>query len=108
VLGAFPDSDWSLSRVEVEPGQQLVVITDGVTEAQGPEGRFGEERLHSHLRGVGNPVLAVQGLEGSLHSFTEGRFEDDMAMLAIARASRERPTASAGVPADLPIPAGSC
>ncbi len=108
VLGAFPDSDWSLSRVEVEPGQQLVVITDGITEARGPEGRFGEERLHSHLRGVGNPVLTVQGIEGSLHSFAEGRFEDDMAMLAIARASRERPTAAAGVPADLPIPAGSC
>ncbi len=107
VLGAFPDSEWSLSHAEVEPGQQLVVITDGITEARGPEGRFGEERLHFHLRGVHHPVLAVQHLEGSLHSFTEGRFEDDIAMLAIARASRQRSAASAGVPTDRPVPAGS-
>jgi serine phosphatase RsbU (regulator of sigma subunit) len=104
VLGAFPDSEWNLSYAEVEPGQQLVVITDGITEARGPEGRFGEERLRSHLRGVRNPVLAVQHLEGSLHSFTEGRFEDDIAMLAIARASRERTAASAST--DRPLPVG--
>ncbi len=107
VLGAFPDSEWSLSHVEVEPGQQLVVITDGITEARGPEGRFGEERLRSHLRGVHDPALAVQHLEGSLHSFAEGRFEDDMAMLAIARASRSRSGASAGVPTERPVPTGS-
>ena len=86
VLGAFPDAEWSISRAEVEPGQQIVVVTDGITEAQGPEGRFGETRLRVELSGARNPALAVQRLEGSLHAFTEGRFDDDVAMLAIARA----------------------
>lgn len=104
VLGAFPDSEWSLSQVEVEPGQQLVVITDGITEARGPEGRFGEERLRAHLRGLRNPAFAVQRLEGSLHSFTEGHFEDDMAMLAIARAPGERSAASTDVLIEHPVP----
>jgi len=90
VLGAFDDAEWSIVRSEVEPGQQLVVVTDGITEAQGAEGRFGESRLHDHLRGATNPALAVQRLEGSLHSFTEGRLDDDVAMLAISRASRDR------------------
>lgn len=90
VLGAFSDAEWSIVRCEVEPGQQLVVVTDGITEAQGAEGRFGEPRLHDHLRGAANPALAVQRLEASLHSFTEGRLDDDVAMLAIARASRNR------------------
>jgi serine phosphatase RsbU (regulator of sigma subunit) len=89
VLGAFSDAEWSLSRADVQPGQQIVVVTDGITEAQGPEGRFGEGRLREQLSGAGNPSLAVQRLEGSLHSFTEGRLEDDVAMLAIARASTE-------------------
>ena len=97
VLGAFPDAEWSISRAEVEPGQQIVVVTDGITEAQGPEGRFGELRLRAHLSGAGNPALAVQRLEGSLHSFTEGRFDDDVAMLAIARAPGDRPTAATDV-----------
>jgi serine phosphatase RsbU (regulator of sigma subunit) len=90
VLGAFDDAEWSIARCEVEPGQQIVVVTDGITEAQGAEGRFGEPRLHDHLRGATNPALAVQRLEGSLHSFTEGRLDDDVTMLAIARASGDR------------------
>ncbi|HET7484180.1 MAG TPA: GAF domain-containing SpoIIE family protein phosphatase [Solirubrobacterales bacterium] len=106
VLGAFPDSEWSFTRVSIEPGQQLVVITDGITEAQGPEGRFGEGRLRAHLRGARNPVLAVRQLEGSLHSFTEGRFEDDMAMLAITRAPKERAVASTDVLIEQLAPAG--
>ena len=38
VLGAFPDAEWSIERSAVEPGQQLVIVTDGITEAQGPGG----------------------------------------------------------------------
>lgn len=91
VLGAFDDAKWTIVRSEVEPGQQLVVVTDGITEAEGPEGRFGEDRLRSHLAGAANPALAIQRLEGSLHAFTEGRLDDDVAMLAIARTPDEAP-----------------
>ena len=94
VLGAFPDAEWSISRADIQPGQQIVVVTDGITEAQGPQGRFGEQRLRAHLSGAGTPALALQRLESSLHSFTDGRLDDDVAMLAIARASRRRPAAT--------------
>lgn len=89
VLGAFPDARWQIVRCEVQPGQQLVIVTDGITEAQGREGRFGEARLHAELRGATNPALALQRLEGSLHAFTEGGLDDDVAMLAISRASND-------------------
>jgi serine phosphatase RsbU (regulator of sigma subunit) len=105
VLGAFDDAEWSISRAEVEPGQQIVVVTDGITEAHGPEGRFGEMRLRAHLSGADNPALAVQRLEGSLNAFTEGRLEDDIAMLAIARTSAERSATAADVPIEWPAPA---
>lgn len=87
VLGAFHDAEWGISRSELEPGQQLVIVTDGIAEAQGSEGRFGEERLRRELRGATNPALALQRLESSLHAFTEGSLDDDVAILAIARAS---------------------
>ena len=94
VLGAFPDAEWEIARSEVEPGQQLVVVTDGIAEAQGPEGRFGEARLRHELRGAGNPAAVTQGIETSLHAFVEGPLDDDVAILALARASE--PTGAPG------------
>lgn len=95
VLGAFGDVEWRLRLTFLEPGQQLVVVTDGIVEARGAEGRFGEDRLHAELAGASSPALAVQRLEGALHSFTDGVLDDDAAILAIAPVSGER---RAGVP----------
>lgn len=89
VLGAFPDASWEIDEVLLDSGQQLVVVTDGITEAAGPGGRFGEQRLHAELVSVSSPALAVQKLEAALHAFTEGRFEDDAAILAVAPAPSE-------------------
>jgi serine phosphatase RsbU (regulator of sigma subunit) len=89
LLGAFAEASWTLELAAVEPGQQLVVVTDGITEASGSEGRFGEGRLHAELAGATSPVLAVQRLEGALHAFTAGALDDDAAILAIARSSGE-------------------
>ena len=73
----------------VEPGQQIVVVTDGIAEACGQDGRFGEERLRAELGGAASPVQAVQRLEGALQSFTGGSLDDDVAILALAPASAE-------------------
>jgi len=93
VLGAFADAAWSVEHVRVQLGQQLVVVTDGITEAPGVEGRFGERRLRAELAGATGPAMAAQKLEGALHRFTDGVLEDDAAILAIA------PTAAAAEPA---------
>jgi serine phosphatase RsbU (regulator of sigma subunit)/ketosteroid isomerase-like protein len=89
VLGAFADQAWSLQATAVEPGQQIVVVTDGVTEASGSEGRFGEERLRARLAGSTDPAQAAQRIEGALHEFTGGALEDDAAILAIAPATAD-------------------
>jgi serine phosphatase RsbU (regulator of sigma subunit) len=89
VLGAFSDAVWALDHTVVEPGQQLVVVTDGIAEAGGEEGRFGEERVRAELGGVTSPAQAVQRLEGALQSFVGGSLEDDVAILALTPASAE-------------------
>jgi ketosteroid isomerase-like protein len=84
VLGATPDARWEIEYAHLKSGQQLVVITDGITEASGPGGRFGEERLHAELAGSGSPSLTVQGLEEALQGFAHGDLDDDAAILTIA------------------------
>jgi serine phosphatase RsbU (regulator of sigma subunit)/ketosteroid isomerase-like protein len=87
VLGAFRDEAWRVEATTVEPDQQLVVVTDGVTEAAGPLGRFGEERLRSELAGVRSPTFAAQRIEMALGGFVGGELEDDAAIVALAPAS---------------------
>jgi len=87
VLGAFPDVTWAIEDTEVRPGQQLVVVTDGVTDAEGAEGRFGEHRLHAEIAALSSPAIATQRLEAALHGFTEGKLDDDAAIIAVAPAS---------------------
>jgi serine phosphatase RsbU (regulator of sigma subunit)/ketosteroid isomerase-like protein len=94
VLGAFADEVWELSETTVEPGQQLVVVTDGVTEALGSKERFGEERLRAELAGITSPARAAQRIEGALHEFTGGALDDDAAIVAIATASADVEPAS--------------
>ena len=89
VLGAFPDSDWEIVQCDLELGQQLVIVTDGITEAEGRAGRFGEERLRAELRGAGDPALIMRRLEAALNDFTGGKHDDDVAILALTRNSGE-------------------
>jgi serine phosphatase RsbU (regulator of sigma subunit)/ketosteroid isomerase-like protein len=94
VLGAFTDETWALESTRVAPGQQLVVVTDGVTEMVGDGERFGEKRLCAQLEGISSPALATQRIEGALHEFAGGTLDDDAAILAIAPAAAEIELAS--------------
>lgn len=89
ILGAFSEDGWSVEEIVVRPEQQLVIVTDGITEATGPHGRFGESRLHAALAGVSSPARAAQQIEAALHEFTGGELEDDAAILAVAPASAD-------------------
>jgi len=83
VLGAFGDASWGLECRAIAPGQQLVAVTDGVTEAGGEAGRFGESRLRAELAGSTSPATCVSRLEGALDMFATGPLEDDAAALAL-------------------------
>ena len=87
VLGAFPDAAWDLQSAALGAGQQIVAVTDGVTEATGRDGRFGEARLRAQLGGASHPSVAVGRLDAALRGFSEGPLDDDAAALAIAPAA---------------------
>jgi len=91
VLGAFAEEAWSVQATAIEPGQQLVAVTDGVTEAPSDSDgeRFGEARLRAVLAGTTGPAQAAQRIEWAVHEFTSGTLEDDAAILAIAPASAD-------------------
>ena len=49
MLGAYAIEEWRRAPVDLEPGDVLVLFTDGVFDAVGAVERFGEARLERTL-----------------------------------------------------------
>jgi PAS domain S-box-containing protein len=92
MLGAYEVDDWSRTVVELEPGDVLVLYTDGVFDAVGKDGRFGEERLQRTVAGVVDAQDAVAQIDTALSAFEVGAQADDTAVLAVERAAVAAPT----------------
>jgi len=71
-LGIVEDASFSTGTVKLAPGDTIVVYSDGLTDAQnGASELFGEERLESAVRGLGDKstedVLEALRAETSQH-----------------------------------------
>ena len=87
--GAFPDpGDWPSERLELAPGDAIVLYTDGVTDAVGAgDERFGHERLLATLAGPpGSAQELVDRVAAALRAFAGGAPQrDDVACLVLRR-----------------------
>lgn len=70
-------------RVAFAPGEQLLLYTDGVTEARDREGRFYPLGERTHLLKEPDAHRALEALRGDLVRHTEGPPDDDAAMLLL-------------------------
>jgi sigma-B regulation protein RsbU (phosphoserine phosphatase) len=84
VLGAFADWECEVQSVTIEPGDVLVLYSDGITEAENENGeQFGEARLLELLHGCRN-LGADQLLEaiiGSVLDFSHNEQLDDITLV---------------------------
>jgi PAS domain S-box-containing protein len=88
-LGAYEHGDWQAVSVELEPGDQLVLYTDGVIDAVGEQERFSEERLAGTLRGDGRSASeTVRRVAEAVGGFAVGPQADDIAMIVVERLGR--------------------
>ena len=85
MVGAWRDGAWRAETIELAPGDVLVLYTDGVTDACGEGGRFGEDRLLETLRGAAGAEGAVDAVRAALRDFERGPQADDTAMVAVQR-----------------------
>ena len=89
VLGAFEDIVLEEQRLDLAPGDALILYTDGVTEALNGEGEmFGEERLWDVIAGSqdGNADETIGAICGALAAFTGGAEPaDDVTVVVVRR-----------------------
>jgi len=85
LLGAFEQGHWLAATLDIEPGDVLVLYTDGVLDARGPASRFGEERLEAALAGTATAQDAVERIHAALVEFAGTEPDDDIAVLALQK-----------------------
>lgn len=91
-LGLMEDAPYKSAAVDFNPGDALLILTDGFTEAAEPNGQlFGDQRIAQHL-GSSEPAErdTLDALVKDVRSFEAGRpASDDMAaiLLAVQRAT---------------------
>jgi len=96
-LGLADGEGWQATPVDLGPGDQLVLYTDGVTDAVGETERFGEARLAEALCDSASAEDAVRRVHNALREFARGPQSDDTAILAVERVPVEdRAGVSAG------------
>jgi PAS domain S-box-containing protein len=97
LLGAFPGVSWAEQSLELQPGDTLVLYTDGVTDGLG-EGRerFGIERLRATLAALASATAqeVIAGLAENVSSFQLGAPADDTAAVALRRLPSDGPLLS--------------
>jgi sigma-B regulation protein RsbU (phosphoserine phosphatase) len=86
MIGAFRRWASTEQQVCLDPGDTLLIYSDGVTEAEAPSGEdFGEERLVHCLRdNQGQPARPlVQEIVERVNGFSHGSRYDDVTVVAI-------------------------
>lgn len=89
VLSGWPDYGYKEERIMLQPGDGILLYTDGVTEARNPAGDFFEaDRLLSWVNGTGDKYEDAEEYVEALASYMDafrGNAErsDDMTMLRL-------------------------
>ena len=86
-LGVMPDLAFSDTKQALEPGDQLLFYTDGITEATSPEGEmFGTKRLDQVLSNCATePAEIIESVLKQLEAHTDGMPARDDRTLVAAR-----------------------
>jgi len=88
VLGVSPQAEYSKAVLPLQPGDTLVVFTDGITEAQSPSGEeYGEARLTGVLATLsgGTAEALRRAVFQDVQAFMEDAPQTDDMTLLVAR-----------------------
>lgn len=86
ILGVLPDYQYSQGSIELQPGDQLLLYTDGISEAtDASDEEFGEARLQQLLRTrpAHSALTLLQEINQAVSEFHPAPERDDRTMIAM-------------------------
>ncbi|MDJ0839442.1 MAG: PP2C family protein-serine/threonine phosphatase [Acidobacteriota bacterium] len=89
VVGMFPSASYQVGTVKMDPGTELLIYTDGLSEVTDREGEeFGDDRLVETLRrkrGQGTVEQEKDDIVREVMDFSSDSMVDDMTLLLLRR-----------------------
>lgn len=101
VIGIVPGADYDQGHTTLGPGDDLVLYTDGITEATNPNGEmFGEERLEDLLvEHRGDSARDIEeNVYSSLRDFTAGASQTDDLTMMVVKVESDAPMGDGRLP----------
>jgi sigma-B regulation protein RsbU (phosphoserine phosphatase) len=96
-IGLMPFAEYEKAEVTLEPGDLIVLYTDGLTEAANAAGdEFGLDRLEAVVRRhAAEPLVALAvAIETAIEVFVDGTpFGDDRTLVVLRREPKDTPSA---------------
>jgi phosphoserine phosphatase RsbU/P len=87
MVGMFEEARFDCTETTIDPGDTIIVHTDGVTDAENPDGEtFGKARLAELIRSMREPTAggATKRVIEAVQAFTAGAPQaDDITLLAV-------------------------
>jgi serine phosphatase RsbU (regulator of sigma subunit) len=86
-LGIDPTLQYQQTTVDLEPGDVVMMYTDGISECPSPKGpRYGNDRVHKMLSNAGDAEELLANLLADVREFTQHLpQEDDTCIVAFSR-----------------------
>ncbi|MEU5016464.1 PP2C family protein-serine/threonine phosphatase [Streptomyces angustmyceticus] len=104
--GLAGDPDYEVETFPFEPGDLLLLHTDGVSEARDDQGTFYPLAERAGAWSEDSPRQVLRRLRADLLAHTDGRLGDDAAAVAVRRLPSRPPDSAALADPEDPIPRG--
>jgi serine phosphatase RsbU (regulator of sigma subunit) len=90
LLGAIAEVTYEQESIALECGDEILLYTDGVTEARRGNVFFGEERVRESFERSSDTLDAARDLLESVRGYVETELRDDIAILVLGVRSSDR------------------
>ncbi|MHB9039777.1 MAG: PP2C family protein-serine/threonine phosphatase, partial [Melioribacteraceae bacterium] len=84
LLGFSKSGEYEDIELKLESGDELFLVTDGITEARNKSGElYGEERLMQFIGGLDHDSDSLEQLQKEIFDYTGGEMDDDVSVIAV-------------------------